>query len=128
MERGRVVEEGKVYDIFSNPKQAITRRFVNSTSSLSKVDELVRKDSPLVKSGEGESRLYRLVFDKKVNSPVISEVSRKFGVDFNIILANVEVIGDETIGAMIVKIIGDDKAIDAALTYLSATKVRVEAV
>ena len=128
MERGRVVEEGKVYDIFSNPKQAITRRFVNSTSSLSKVDELVRKDSPLVKSGAGESRLYRLVFDKKVNSPVISEVSRKFGVDFNIILANVEVIGDETIGAMIVKIIGDDKAIDAALTYLSATKVRVEAV
>ena len=128
MEKGKVVEEGRVYDIFSNPKQPITRKFVNSTSSLSKVDELVKKDSPLVKSQAGESRLYRLVFDKSVNNPVISEVSRKFNVDFNIILANVEAIGDQTIGAMIVKLSGEDKAIDAALTYLSATKVRVEAV
>ena len=46
----------------------------------------------------------------------------------SIILANVEAIGDQTIGAMIVKLSGEDKAIDAALTYLSATKVRVEAV
>ena len=29
MEKGKVVEEGRVYDIFSNPKQPITRKFVN---------------------------------------------------------------------------------------------------
>lgn len=124
MEDGRIVEEGRVYDIFSKPKAPITRRFVNSTSSLSKIDELIKKDSPIVK---GE-RLYKLTFDKSVDSPVISEVSRKFNVDFNIVLANVEIIGDDAIGAMIVKLNGEDKAVDAALTYLVATKVRVEVI
>ena len=92
------------------------------SSPLSKIDELIKRDSSVVAG----SRLYKLIFDKDVDMPVISEVSRKFNVDFNIVLANVEVIGNEAIGAMIVKLEGEDKAVDAALTYLSATKVRVE--
>lgn len=65
-----------------------------------------------------DGALYKLVFDTKVNSPVISEVSRKFNVDFNIILANVEAVAEATIGAMIVKIRGEEKAIDDALSFL----------
>lgn len=65
-----------------------------------------------------DGALYKLVFDTKVNSTVISEVSRKFNVDFNIILANVEVVAEATIGAMIVKIRGEEKAIDDALSFL----------
>ena len=65
-----------------------------------------------------DGALYKLVFDTKVNSPVISEVSRKFNVDFNIILANVEAVAEATIGAMIVKIRGEEKASDDALSFL----------
>ena len=65
-----------------------------------------------------DGALYKLVFDTRVNSPVISEVSRKFNVDFNIILANVEAVAEATIGAMIVKIRGEEKAIDDALSFL----------
>lgn len=65
-----------------------------------------------------DGALYKLVFDTKVNSPVISEVSRKFNVDFNIILANAEAVAEATIGAMIVKIRGEEKAIDDALSFL----------
>ena len=65
-----------------------------------------------------DGALYKLVFDTKVNSPVISEVSRKFNVDFNIILANVEAVAEATIGAMIVKSRGEEKAIDDALSFL----------
>lgn len=65
-----------------------------------------------------DGALYKLVFDTKVNSTVISEVSRKFNVDFNIILANVEAVAEATIGAMIVKIRGEEKAIDDALSFL----------
>lgn len=128
MEDGKVVEEGRVQDIFSFPKAPITKRFVSSTSSLSKINDLIKTDSPLVKSKEGESPLYKLHFDTKVDSPVISEVSRKFNVDFNIILANVEVVADATIGAMIVKIRGNEGDINKALDFLRESKIRVEEV
>ena len=128
MEDGKVVEEGRVQEIFASPQAPITKRFVSSTSSLSKIKDLIKADSPLIKSQEGESDLYKLVFDTKVNSPVISEVSRKFDVDFNIILANVEVVADATIGAMIVKIRGEESAIKAALDFLKESNIRIEEV
>ena len=58
----------------------------------------------------------------------VSEVSRKFDVDFNIILANVEVVADATIGAMIVKIRGEESAIKAALDFLKESNIRIEEV
>ena len=64
----------------------------------------------------------------KVDSPVISEVSRKYNVDFNIILANVEVVADATIGAMIVKIRGKEDNINEALSFLKESSIRVEEV
>ncbi|MCI7606757.1 MAG: ATP-binding cassette domain-containing protein [Spirochaetales bacterium] len=128
MEDGKVVEEGRVQEIFASPQAPITKRFVSSTSSLSKIKDLIKADSPLIKPQEGESDLYKLVFDTKVNSPVISEVSRKFDVDFNIILANVEVVADATIGAMIVKIRGEESAIKAALDFLKESNIRIEEV
>lgn len=128
MEDGRVVEEGNVQSIFSYPQAPITKRFVSSTSSLSKINDLIKADSPLVKSQNGESPLYKLFFDTKVDSPVISEVSRKYNVDFNIILANVEVVADATIGAMIVKIRGKEDNINEALSFLKESSIRVEEV
>ena len=55
-------------------------------------------------------------------------MSRKYNVDFNIILANVEVVADATIGAMIVKIRGKEENINEALAFLKESNIRVEEV
>ena len=55
-------------------------------------------------------------------------MSRKYNVDFNIILANVEVVADATIGAMIVKIRGKEDNINEALSFLKESSIRVEEV
>ena len=127
MENGKVVEEGNVYDVFSSPKAPITKKFVSSTSSLSKVDKLIASGSNVVKT-KGNEKLYKFTFKKSVDEPVISEISRRFNIDCSIVLANVEVIANEALGAMIVKISGEDKSIDAALTYLLAHHILVEVV
>ena len=41
MKDGRVVETGTVFDIFANPKEQITREFVENTSNMSRIYELV---------------------------------------------------------------------------------------
>ncbi len=120
MENGKVVEEGTVYDVFSMPIMPITEKFVNSTSSLAKVDDLVKECKA------GNEHLYKLIFDKNVDKPLISYMSRNFCIDFNIMLANLETISGNGLGAMVVKISGDDKDIDKAMDYLKESNVRVE--
>ena len=39
LENGRVVEEGTVYDIFANPREEITRKFVASSSLLGRLPQ-----------------------------------------------------------------------------------------
>lgn len=125
MEGGEIVEEGAVYDIFSSPEEPITKKFVSSTSSLSKVYSLLEKKSSVVATTNSE-KLYKLTFRAAVDRPVISEISRNANVDCNIVLANVEVISDKALGAMIVKISGEVANTEKALCYLKEHGVKVE--
>ncbi len=127
MEDGRVVEEGNVYDIFSSPEAPITKKFVSSTSSLSKIDKLIKANSAVVAT-KGNERLYKLTFKKDVDEPVISEISRRFNIDCSIVLANVEVIGNDALGAMIVKISGEEEKIESAVKYITDHNVLLEEV
>ncbi len=38
MEKGKVVEQGESFNVFSNPKSDVTTRFMKSTSNLSKAE------------------------------------------------------------------------------------------
>ena len=128
MENGRVVEEGDVYDIFAHPRAAITRKFVSSASALSKVDKLIEEGSALVKPAANE-KLVRLTFHKDcVGESIISTVCRDFGVDINIVLANVEVIEDNPLGGMIALLGGEEKQVAAALNYLNENHVYTEVI
>ena len=49
MEGGRIVEQGDVFQVFAVPRQAVTRRFVDSTSHLSRIQELL--DDPAAYQG-----------------------------------------------------------------------------
>ena len=124
----RVVEEGDVYDIFAHPRAAITRKFVSSASALSKVDKLMEEGSTLVRPTANQ-KLVRLTFHKDcVGEHVISTVSRDFGVDINIVLANVEVIEDNPLGGMIALLGGKEKQVAAALNYLNENHVYTEVI
>ena len=124
MEFGKVVEEGDVYDIFANPQQPITRKFVASSSTLGKADKMIADGSPLMEVKPGE-KLVRLTFRQdSVGDSVISKISRKFHANLNIVLANVDVLQGHPLGAMVAIIGGDD--VDSALEYLRDHQVAVE--
>lgn len=128
MEDGRVVEEGDVYDIFSRPSEAITRRFVSSSSGLTKFNKLLEDNSELVQADD-HSRVVKLQFDTDcVRDAMISDVSRRFDVNLNIVLANVEILQGNPLGSMIVKIVGDETNINKAIDYMKSCKVKVEVI
>lgn len=125
MEKGRVVEEGLVYDIFANPQADITKKFIASQSSLSKITKLLEEDSSLVQTGEN-GRLIRLQFEgQSTGEAAVSDISRRFGVNVNIVLANIDILQAGALGNLIVVINGEAKAIEDAIAYLNEHKVKV---
>ena len=66
MENGQVVEQGSVFEIFASPKQPITKNFVDSTSNLSRIYELVQEKHPLTVLQKGQCIL-RLRYLKHVS-------------------------------------------------------------
>ena len=128
MENGFVVEEGDTYDVFSKPKAEITKKFVLSSSALSKLDELVRNDEA-IKEARDAGKLIRLTFDKNsVGEAVISELSRTFSVNVSIVLANVDILQAGTLGNLVSIIDGKQEDIEAAMNYLAECNVAVEVI
>ncbi len=128
MEKGKVVEEGNVYDIFENPQAFSTKRFVNSSSGLSTIDKLVDQKAGIVDL-TSNSRLVKLTFGKDcVGEALISDISRRYNVDVNIVLANVEMLQDIPLGGIIALCKGDPAKVIEALNYLESCNVKVEVI
>ena len=126
MESGRVVEEGPVYDIFSHPKAAITRRFVASSSPLGKIDRLIEERSPLIALKAGE-KLVKLTFGRDcVGEHIVTTAARLYGFDFSIALANIEFLDGNPIGGMIGVLSGPQKNVAAAVKFLEENHVTAE--
>ena len=126
MEKGRIVEQGDVFSIFANPKDEVTKRFIRSTSNLSKVEELIAQNSPVVHL-EKDEKLVRFTYIKKnVSEPLISAISRLYEVTINIIFAEIEIVQDAPIGGTVAIVSGEATTIDRALKHISALDVGVE--
>ena len=126
MEKGRIVEQGDVFSIFANPQDEVTKRFIRSTSNLSKVEELIAQDSPVVHL-EKDEKLVRFTYIKKnVSEPLISAISRLYEVTINIIFAEIEIVQDAPIGGTVAIISGEAATIDRALKHIAALDVGVE--
>ena len=128
MENGKVVEEGDVYDIFANPKEEITKKFINSSSALSNITKLIENQT-IVPTDTPASKLIKLTFTREsVGSATISKISREYNVDVNIMLANVDVVNADALGGIIASIEGTRENVQSAIDFLHESNVRVEVI
>lgn len=128
MEEGNVVELNDVVLVFSNPKAQITKDFINSTSTLSRIDELIQEKSDIVKLIQGE-RIWRLDFyGSETNEPIIAYISKKYNISPSIIFANVEVIKDTVLGSIIVLVTISEQVEKEVIQYLNNKQIRVEVI
>ena len=125
---GRVVEQGEVFTVFAEPKQAITKSFIHTTSNLQKVEELIAEDSPVTRLQPGELIVRLSYVQRNVNEPIISAVSQMFNVSLNIIFADITIVQDSPIGGTVAIISGERKQITKAIEYLIEKNVGVEVI
>lgn len=128
MENGKVVEQGDVFEIFANPQKPVTRAFVDTTSTLSRINELLEQNSPLVQLKPGQKILRFKYLERSACEALVSTISRKFSIDLNIIFGSIEIIGDNPIGGLVVIADGKEDDIRAAVKYLCDINVGVEVI
>ena len=126
MEHGKIVEQGDVFDIFANPQNEVTKRFIKATSNLTKIEELIEEDSPVVHLEKGEYLVRFSYIQKNVSEPLISATSRIYDVTMNIIFAEIEIVQNAPIGGTIAIISGKKEAIEHALEHIREENVGVE--
>lgn len=121
MENGKVVEQGDVLSVFSNPQHHVTERFVkqivNDDESQETVETLL-KDFP-------EGKIVHLKYLKdKAEKPFITHVVRQYDVDINIIQGKVVQTQEGGYGSLYVQLTGNE--VMPALNYLEEAGVEVE--
>lgn len=128
MENGRVVELNDVVSIFSNPQAQITKDFINTTSNLSRIDELIKEHSAIVDLEKGQM-LCRLDFHgSNTKEPIISYISKKYNVSASIIFGNVEVISETVLGSLIVILSGAEESQKSVIQHLKDINIKVEVI
>ena len=117
LERGRVIETGIVYDVFTRPQTDITRRFVAEVIGHAIPPGTIER---LPEPGPGEARqVLRILFTGPASTrAIISEVTRRFELDINIISGRIDEIGGEPFGLMAVAAYGQSAQIEAATGWM----------
>ena len=121
IENGKVVEQGIVSEIFKNPKTETTKDFLKNVSHRNEdTDGAITKFSD--KTGK-----YILHFNgDSTGEPLLSQLSKKFDVEFNILAAGIEKLSEQNIGTMILDFIGEKSEIEKAIEWLNQNKVDVK--
>ena len=128
MEDGRVVEEGSIVDIFTHPQAKMTKSFIASTSTTDRIYDLIEEGHTLTELGEDEV-IVSLKYDaSNATQALISEISRTYDVDCNIIFGNIEVVKDTPIGTLIVVLKGDPEKRKAAFDCIKRHGVETEVI
>jgi D-methionine transport system ATP-binding protein len=126
MDAGEIVEEGDVFSIFASPKQKITLDFVNTTSNLGRVNDFMAENSAITALKPHEDLVKLLYSARDVSEALISEASRRFNVNFNIILGDVEMIHGAPLGGTVSILSGQDEDRRAALDFMVSKNICVE--
>lgn len=113
MENGRVIEEGTVFNLFTNPKTRTTQNFISSVLN----DNLSAGLHTTLT--EKQSRLYRLIFKgESTNKPILSDIAKKYDVHVNILNGNISELQGVLFGNLIVELQGENLEVDRVLEEL----------
>ena len=118
MQDGRVIEEGQVYTIFSNPVEELTKEFISSVVSFDVPEAILSKCT---------GRIVKLMFKGNVaGESVISDTIKQFNVHGNFLHGSIEYIQEMPLGTFLMELQGKNPDIDRAISYMSSRDVYVE--
>ena len=126
IDHGKLIEQGSVSDIFSNPKTELAQEFIRSTFNVNLPDEYLENLSHTPKHAKSYPIIIFEFTGRSVDAPLLSQASKKFGVELSILTSQIEYAGGVKFGFTVAEVEGDEDAITQTKIYLMENNVRVE--
>ena len=127
LDGGRVVEQGKVIDVFTAPREAITRNLIDDVIPQELPDSVIARVRHLMAADPEHGQVWRLTFaTNESDQPLLSDVIRRFGLDLNILHGQVDEIQGQPFGLLSVFARGAREQLAAAIDYLRRAGVSVK--
>ncbi|MGV2621625.1 UNVERIFIED_CONTAM: methionine ABC transporter ATP-binding protein [Halobacillus marinus] len=123
MEQGKIVEHGDVLDVFLRPQKPVTKKFVDQVMG----DPDKENSLQLIKDHYSSGEIVRLHFvGESTNQALISEISREFALDVNILHGKITQTQKGAYGTLFVQLEGEESERQRAISYIQSTSVEVE--
>jgi D-methionine transport system ATP-binding protein len=114
MENGKVIEQGTVFDVFSQPDSRTAKNFVRSVMNDHIPDSILEQ----LKSNQ-PSNIYRLIFlGESASQPLLSQVNKQFDVEANVLFGQITELQGKPFGNLIVEFKGKQAEVRKALDFV----------
>ncbi len=125
MEKGKIIEQGDLLDVFGNPKEETTKNFVRTVVH-DEVPQVILND---INNEDGKSKVLKLKFiGENSKQAILAEACSKFNVQPNILFANVTELQGNILGHLIVELKGEREDIEKAHEFMKDRNVGIEEV
>lgn len=122
IEKGQIIEDGLVIDVFTQPKHPTTRRFVQTIINTDVPDNVLER---VLEKGQGQIVRVSFIGDSTAE-PIISTLVKYFNVDVNILYGSIDQIQDTPFGMLIIECLGSSDNCHKAVDYLVKQGLRIE--
>lgn len=126
MQDGKIVESGSTLSIFANPRDNLTKEFVETSTNITDTIEEVKQNIGILKENELLVKLNYV--GESTTEPLINDIYNKFGIKTNILAGNIEFITGVPVGNLIVSLSGDRDSLSKLGDYLEERKVSAEVI
>ncbi|MBS4750273.1 ATP-binding cassette domain-containing protein [Carnobacteriaceae bacterium zg-ZUI78] len=126
MENGRVIEKGTVLDIFTNPKNDLTKDFIDTATHINKGIETVLSHQHLLNLNNGDVLVKISFVGTSTGEPLITKLSTHYQVSANILFGNVEVVQETAVGTLLVALSGLHENVTNAIEYIQESGAKAD--
>jgi D-methionine transport system ATP-binding protein len=125
IDKGRIVENGRTFDVFTQPHHATTQAMLSNLTG-SKLPIWIT--SRLHDSQQGAERIYvRLIFFGETSEqPLVSGLISELGVEVNILAGTIDEIAGEPYGALVVSYPATHEILARAEQFFARTGLKTE--
>ena len=122
MEHGEIVEQGSVVNLFTSPKNDLTRSFIHT---------IVNHNIPqsILKRLNQRYPIYRLTFlGENSEQDLLSRINKEYKVSTRILSASVNEVGETVLGILFIQIEGEENLLKEVEEYVRKNQVSIERV
>jgi D-methionine transport system ATP-binding protein len=127
LDQGKIVEQSSTLALFTQPKTLIAKELIRDALKLELPEKI--KERLHIEAHQSAIPVVRICFiGKTTTEPLLSTLVSQYGLHFNILQANIDLIQEQTIGILVVELFGDRSQIETGINYLKNKELQVEVI